>query len=183
MRLTLVLFLTLLLTACAGVSVEEYQKRTPAFEPETFFRGALTAHGVVKNYAGFASRSFVAEITACWSEGVGTLDERFVFDDGELQTRIWTLSEKSDGSYSATAGDVRGVGTAQVSGNAMFLNYVLTVQLSDGTIDLAVDDRMYLVSENVLINESSLKKFGVPVGGILLTIIRHPEEQVECPAA
>ncbi|MBT5067143.1 MAG: DUF3833 family protein, partial [Halieaceae bacterium] len=49
--------------------------------------------------------------------------------------------------------------------------------------DLAVDDRMYLVSENVLINESSLKKFGVPVGGILLTIIRHPEEQVECRAA
>ncbi|MDA8797135.1 DUF3833 domain-containing protein, partial [Luminiphilus sp.] len=91
MRLTRVLFLTVLLTACAGVSVEEYQKRTPAFEPETFFRGALTAHGVVKNYAGFASRSFVAEITACWRDGVGTLDERFVFDDGELQTRIWTL--------------------------------------------------------------------------------------------
>jgi hypothetical protein len=65
----------------------------------------------------------------------------------------------------------------------MFLDYVLTIQLSDGTIDVAVDDRMYLVSKNVLINESSLKKFGVPVGGILLTIIRYPEEQVECRAA
>ena len=75
------------------------------------------------------------------------------------------------------------LGTAQVAGNAMFLDYVLTIQLSDGTIDVAVDDRMYLVSQNVLINESSLKKFGVPVGGILLTIIRYPEEQVECPAA
>ena len=63
----------------------------------------------------------------------------------------------------------------------MFLDYVLTIELEDGSIDVAVDDRMYLVSENVLINESSLTKFGLPVGAILLTIIRHPEVAVECP--
>ena len=110
------------------------------------------------------------------------LDERFVFDDGEKQTRIWTLSQTEEGRYQATAGDVNGVGRASVSGNTMFLDYVLTIQLSDGSIDVAVDDRMYLVSENVLINESTLKKFGLPVGGILLTIIRHPQESVVCPA-
>ena len=71
---------------------------------------------------------------------------------------------------------------ASVSGNTMFLDYVLTIQMSDGNIDVAVDDRMYLVSENVLINESTLKKFGLPVGGILLTIIRYPHEPVICPA-
>jgi hypothetical protein len=141
----------------------------------------LTAHGVVKNYRGYASRSFVADITACWQNGVGTLDERFVFDDGENQTRVWRLTESADGSYAATAGDVRGEGRATLSGNSMFLDYVLTIELEDGSIDVAVDDRMYRVSENVLINESTLTKFGLPVGGILLTIIRHPEVTVECP--
>ena len=74
----------------------------------------------------------------------------------------------ADGTYAATAGDVRGEGRASTSGNSMFLDYVLTIELEDGSIDVAVDDRMYLVSENVLINESSLTKFGLPVGGILL---------------
>lgn len=183
MRLVIALVFTVLLSACSSVSVQDYGSRSPVFSAEGFFSGALTAHGVVKNYRGYASRSFVAEITACWRDGVGTLDERFVFDDGETQTRIWTLSRNSDGSYAANAGDVRGVGRAEVAGNAMFLDYVLTIELDDGAIDVSVDDRMYLVSDNVLINESSLSKFGLPVGGILLTIIRDPEASVACPGA
>ena len=181
MRKIVAALLVTIMNACAGVSVEEYESRGPVFSAESFFSGSLTAHGVVKNYRGYASRSFVAEITACWQAGVGTLDEQFIFDDGENQTRVWRLTKSADGSYSATAGDVRGEGRANTSGNSMFLDYVLTIELEDGSIDLAVDDRMYLVSENVLINESSLTKFGLPVGGILLTIIRHPEVSVECP--
>lgn len=181
MNKPIAMLLVIFLSACTRVSVEEYESKAPVFSAESFFSGSLTAHGIVKNYRGFASRSFVAEITACWQDGVGTLDERFVFDDGENQTRVWRLSRSGDGSYTATAGDVRGKGRAMMSGNSMFLDYVLTIELDDGSIDVAVDDRMYLVSENVLINESSLTKFGLPVGGILLTIIRHPEVSVECP--
>ena len=155
MQKTIALLLAMTLSACAGVTVEDYKNREPVFPAESFFSGSLTAHGVVKNYRGYASRSFVADITACWQDGVGTLDERFVFDDGEKQTRVWRLTRSADGSYAATAGDVRGEGRASTSGNSMFLDYVLTIELEDGSIDVAVDDRMYLVSENVLINESS----------------------------
>jgi len=181
MRHLITVLFILGVTACSSVSVDDYRDRQPAFSPEQFFAGALTAHGVVKDYKGYASRSFVAEIIACWQNGVGILDELFVFYDGEKQSRIWPLTQTEGGLYEATAGYVKGVGQASVSGNTMFLDYVLTIQLSDGSIDVAVDDRMYLVSENVLINESTLKKFGLPVGGILLTIIRHPQESVVCP--
>ena len=178
----LLLFVCLLLASCSSVEVDDYAERQPVFLPETFFAGSLKAYGVVKNYQGYASRSFVADIDACWKDGVGTLDESFLFDDGEPQTRVWSLSKNGDGSaYSATAGDVRGVGTAAVSGNAMFLDYVLTIALEDGSIDVSVDDRMYLVDDNVLINESVMRKFGVPVGEILLTIIRYPDVEVSCP--
>ena len=34
---------------------------------------------------------------------------------------------------------------------------------------------MYLLTEDVLINESKLKKFGFRVGELLLTIIRQPK--------
>lgn len=168
------------LVGCGGVQVTDYADRDPAFDARDFFNGFLTAHGVVKNYQGRATRHFNAEIDACWRDGVGTLDERFVFDDGERQTRIWTLKPQDNGRFVATAGDVVGPGTASSAGNAFFLDYVLRVALEDGTIDLRIDDRMYRVSENVVINESSMSKWGLPVGEILLTIIRHPDRDSQC---
>lgn len=49
--------------------------------------------GVVKNFSGEVIRTFDADISASWDdEGVGTLDEVFRFNDGEVQTRVWTLT-------------------------------------------------------------------------------------------
>ena len=39
---------------------------------------------------------------------------------------------------------------------------------------------MYRISEHVVVNQSQMTKFGVDVGEILLTIIRHPETEVQC---
>jgi hypothetical protein len=118
-------------------------------------------------------RYFNADIDASWTDGVGTLDEHFLFDDGEQQQRIWTLTPDAGGGYTGTAGDVVGDGRLTFAGNAVFLDYVLRIPYGEGTIDVRVDDRMYLVEENVLINESRLFKLGIDVGRILLTIVRH----------
>ena len=174
--------LILVLTGCSSTSVDDYQGREPAFEPETFFNGALTAHGVVKDFSGTAIRHFSADITGCWENGTGTLDEDFVFDNGEKQTRIWTLTPTGARTYIGTAGDVVGDGLARWEGNAMFLEYTLRIELEDGPIDVKIDDRMYRVSENVVINESKMRKFGFGVGEILLTLIRHPEAPFTCPS-
>ena len=165
-----------------STSVDDYQAREPAFAPEDFFNGALTAHGVVKDFSGTAIRHFSADIVGCWSDGVGTLDEDFVFDDGEQQKRIWTLTPNGDQTYIGTAGDVVGEGLARWQGNAMFLDYTLRIELEDGPIDVKIDDRMYRVSDNVVINESKMRKFGFGVGEILLTIIRHPDQAAACPS-
>ena len=49
-------------TACGSTSVDDYQAREPAFAPENFFNGALTAHGVVKDFSGTAIRHFRADM-------------------------------------------------------------------------------------------------------------------------
>ena len=163
----------LLLGACSSVSVDDYRGFEPALDPVRFFDGKLTAHGVIKNRGGRVIRTFSADIIAFWQDGVGTLEEDFLFDDGEIQRRVWTLTPKGDGTYVSTAGDVVGEGLLESSGNSIFLDYVLRIAYGESSVDVRVDDRMYLVSENVLINESSMKKFGVRVGGITLVIIRH----------
>jgi hypothetical protein len=164
--------------ACSRLEVADYADMTPVLDPVTFFDGRLSAHGVVKNRAGKVIRSFNADIEASWQEGVGTLVEDFVFDDGEIQQRIWTLSPDGSGAFIGTANDVIGQGRLQAAGNSLFLDYVLRVPYRDGTVDLRVDDRMYLVSPEVLVNESRMSKFGWQVGSILLVIQRHSEQLV-----
>ena len=161
-----------LLSGCSSVQVTDYADYKPALNPETFFDGQLVAHGVIKNRGGGVIRTFSADIAASWEGGVGTLVEDFVFDDGELQQRIWVLRPQGDGSYAATAGDVVGTAQMNVAGNSAFMDYVLSIAYGDSTLDLRVDDRMYLVAPDVLINESQMSKFGVRVGSIDLVILR-----------
>lgn len=174
-RIALVCLLALTCVACSSVKVEDYADQSPEFDPREFFDGRLTAHGVLMDRSGRVTRYFNADIQASWKDGIGTLDEDFLFDDGETQKRIWTLTPDGEGGYMGRAGDVVGDGALRFSGNAVFLDYVLRVPYGNGTIDLRVDDRMYLVDPNVVINESQLTKFGVNVGKLLLTIVRHPE--------
>ena len=168
------------LAGCQSASIDHYRTSSPSLNPAEFFDGFLTAHGIVKDYSGTVIRTFNADIHACWKDGIGTLDESFLFDDGEEQTRKWELTPNSAQRYTATAGDVVGNGDAEWAGNALFLNYVLSVALDEDTIDLSIDDRMYRVSDHVVINESKMSKFGLPVGEIVLTIIRHPSQEARC---
>jgi hypothetical protein len=159
-----------LLTGCAGPSLEDYQGRSPELVPEKFFQGELSARGVVKDISGEVIRTFDADITASWDDnGVGTLDEVFRFDDGEVQTRVWTLTPQGD-SYHATAGDVVEPGTMRWAGNAIHMNYVLSIVRDSGTIDVRMDDWMYLVTPDTLINETTMSKWGVDVGEVVLVI-------------
>ncbi len=163
-----------LLAACSTPRVGDYAGREPALELERFFDGYLTAHGVVKDRAGRVTRHFNADIRAYWEGETGTLEEDFVFDDGEKTRRVWTLTRTGEGTYTGSAGDVIGEAPVRVAGNSLFMEYVLRVPYGEGTIDLVVDDRMYLVHPDVLLNESTLSKFGVTVGGLLLVIERRP---------
>ena len=89
------------LAACSSITVQDYAANQPTLVPETFFQGKLTAHGVVKNRGGKVIRYFNADIKAYWKDGVGTLEEDFMFDDGEPDRRVWTLTPQGNGRYMA----------------------------------------------------------------------------------
>lgn len=160
----------LTLSSCSSTSVNDYSKNTPKLIPQEFFNGNLNAHGVVKDRSGKVTRYFNATIKAYWENGVGTLDEKFIFDDGEIQYRTWKLSPTTSGKFNATAGDVIGMGEGKFAGNAINLNYVLAVKYNNSMINLRVDDWMWLVDSNTVLNESTLTKFGFKVGSVQLVI-------------
>lgn len=166
------LVVALVMTGCARIPIHEYKDNKPKLVLEQFFNGSMQAHGIVENRHGKVIRYFNVTIDAHWKDGVGTLEEHFVYNDGSTGQRIWTLKRVGDNHYIGTAGDIVGQADIQVAGNAMYLNYVLRLPYKNGTIDLAIDDRMYLVEPGVLINESRMSKWGFGVGRILLVIER-----------
>lgn len=165
----------LTLTACSTTDISIYAKNEPKFELQTFFSGSLTAHGILKNRSGEVIRYFNATLDGQWEDGVGTLAEVFVFDDGEVQNRTWIMTPNEQGDYTATANDVVGSGKINISGNALFMNYVLQVPYDGDLLEVNVDDRMYMIKEGVVMNESVMRKFGVEVGYLSIVISKTPD--------
>lgn len=169
------------LGGCTHPDLKSYSTNKPNFIPEQFFEGQLTAHGVLKNRSGQVTRYFTADIDASWDKGVGTLAERFEFNDGEIQFRTWILKPQSEGQYVATAGDVVGEGLALTSGNAMKLEYVLRINYRGKPMNLEVEDWMWQVDEQTVINHSILRKWGFRVGSIQLAIIKSDADKPDLP--
>ena len=167
----LILGFVAMLSSCSAPRIDDYQHKSPTLDIQRFFNGPLTAHGVLKDRSGKVTRKFNATINAYWMNKVGTLEERFVFDDGEVQLRTWTLTPNGEG-YTATAGDVIGPGTAYVKGNSMQLDYQLEITYKGSPLTLQVEDWMWQVDNNILLNESTLRKWGFKVGSIQLAIIK-----------
>lgn len=160
----------ILLTGCSSVDIEDYQNTEPALNLKTFFDGKLKVYGMVQDISGQMTRRFTADIDAHWQGDTGTLDERFYFDDGEQQTRIWTLNYLGDGKYTGTAGDVVGVASGKTVGAVFRWQYELTIPYDGDTLNVKLDDWLYLITEDRLINRTSINKFGIEVGEITLII-------------
>lgn len=170
--IVLVAFLSslLLLTACSSRNIENYAGNLPELDIKEFFSGQLLASGIVKNSSGEVIRYFKAELTGEWQGDRGTLSEIFYFNDDKVEYRTWKLELKQNNRFTGTAGDVIGEAMGQQKGNAIFMTYTLQVPFRGDTINLNVDDRMFLVSPDTLISESFLSKFGLDVGEVVLTI-------------
>lgn len=167
------------ISGCSHVRVEDNLGRTPTLDPRTFFAGTLCADGVVRDWRGRQIRQFNARILASWDEqGVGTLDEVFAFDDG-LETRVWTLTPAGPGRYQAQATDVPEATLMHYAGNSIQMEYTLRYGPPDDSIDLSMDDRMYQVADGVVINETRMSKWGIPVGQVLL-VMRRVEDTQRC---
>tara|TARA_B100001250_G_scaffold171566_1_gene147744 strand:+ start:969 stop:1562 length:594 start_codon:yes stop_codon:yes gene_type:complete len=186
-RILLILASSVWLMACSGVSVDHAEGRQPRLTPQGFFKGKLCADGVVRDRSGAEIRQFNAQILASWNaDGTGTLDEVFYFYDEagaepKEETRVWTLqpvtTEEGLAAYLASATDVPEPVLMTFAGNTLQMKYVLNYVRDNGdTIALNMDDRMFMVAEGVVVNETRMTKFGLDVGQILLVMRQVPAE-------
>ncbi len=160
-----------LLTGCGGAKTEDYSSEKPVMDIRKFFNGPVEAWGVLYSFSGKQDLHFHANMEGSWAGNKGTLKEKFTYSDGRVDERTWNITMIDDHHFTATAGDVVGTAKGTQHGNTVNMRYVLDAKRSSGgTIKLSMDDWMYLVDENTIINRIKMKKFGLAVGELVVTM-------------
>ena len=165
--LLVALALTMLVAGCS-TEVTEYRQQQPRLDIFTYFQGKTEAWGMVQDRSGKQIRRFHVEIAGDVIGDTLTLNEHFVYDDGEKQQRVWHIRRLSDGSYVGTAGDIIGTAQGHSRGNAFNWRYTMTVKTDDSSYKLNFDDWIYQQDAQHLMNVTSMKKFGVEVARVTL---------------
>ncbi|MBB1201814.1 DUF3833 domain-containing protein [Enterobacteriaceae bacterium 89] len=169
--LALGLALLFLLTGCSA-EISDYRQQQPSLDIFRFFQGKTEAWGMVQDRSGKQIRRFHVDIDGQVNGETLTLNERFVYNDGEKQQRVWHIRRIAPDRYEGTAGDIDGVAKGEASGNAFHWQYSMNVKADGKTWLLAFDDWMYLQDQSHLFNKTTMKKFGFTVGSVTLFFTR-----------
>lgn len=168
MKKTLIASLCGLLSACAAPDIQFYKNAEPKLDLANYFVGTTHAWGMFQKRSGEVVKRFNVEITGTQNQGKITLDERFKYDDGSTQQRIWTLTPQADGTWRGTAADVKGEAIGEVAGNALHWRYTMLLPVDGKTYEMQFDDWMFLIDKQSMINRASMSKFGIEVGQVTL---------------
>ncbi len=158
-----------LLAGCAGTNVDVYRDEKPELDLAKYFSGKLDGWGLVRNRSGKVIKRFHVAMTGTWQAGEGTLEEDFTYADGSKSRRVWNLSKIDEHHYRGSAADVVGEALGEARGNALHWRYVLAVPVDGKTYNVKLDDWMYLVDDEVMLNKSDMSKFGVGLGEVIVS--------------
>ncbi len=166
------LALLLPLAGCASMTTGDFKTGRPEMRLEEFFNGDSTAYGMFFNRAGDVKRQFRVAMHGTWDGTTLTLNEDFTYDDGEKQKRVWSFHKTGPDTWEGTAPDVIGPAIGRFDGNAYRMSYTADLKSGDSTYRLNFDDWLFRQSDNVVLNNARVTKFGVDVGQVQLVFVR-----------
>jgi len=174
MRRLAVLLVSLLLVSCNNVGVDHYAKERPALDLVAFFSRPVQALGLFQNRSGEVVKRFHVQIESRVEGQQLILDERFLYSDGTRQRRTWTLEPTGSGRWRGRADDVVGEASGEIAGNALHWRYRLDLPVDGRHWEVDMDDWMYLMDEDTIINRTTMSKLGVELGQVILFFRRQP---------
>jgi hypothetical protein len=173
---TLLMAVTLMLiTGCSAMKIDDFADTGPEFVPEVYFLGHTKAWGFFQDRFGTVRREFVVDIQGHLEDGVLVLDEDFVYADGEIDKRIWRIRYLGDGRYEGEADDIIGTAQGERRGKALRWGYDFDLEVGDRSWRVTFDDWMLLQDEDVMINRTTVTKWGFKLGEVYIFFQKQPE--------
>ena len=165
----------LFLAGCSTMTITDVSQKKPDLILEQYFLGRTFASGIFEDRFGNVRRQFTVDIDGTWDGRTLTLTEDFTFDDGESETRVWTIEKMRPGSYIGTADDVIGVAKGTVLGNTLNWKYDMRLKVGGSRVKVHFDDWMFLQSNGVLINKATVSKLGLDIGRVTIAFTRKAD--------
>lgn len=160
---------------CGSMKVEEFKKASPELVLEEYFTGKTRAWGLFEDRFGQVQRQFVVDIDGVWDGRILTLTENFVYDDGELEERIWTVTKTGQSTYIGTTDNAVGNASGETAGNVFHWEYDFNLNVGEDTWKVHFDDWMFLQPGGVLLNKATVTRWGIRLGTVFLSFERVPE--------
>ena len=164
-----------LITSCSNNSAmkpEDFKGKEPRLIIEEYLSGDVKAWGVLQNRSGKVTRQFSADLKGKWDGNQLILDEKFNWDDGEIQTRQWQITKIDENKYEGTAGDVVGKAKGYSYGPAFKFEYVLLVPVKGKEMKITFDDWIFKQDDRVAINRATMTKFGIRVAELTVVFVK-----------
>ena len=175
-KLLLIFPFFLLFTGCFQTDMKQFEKNLPKLDLFAFFEGKTIAYGIFEDRFGNLKRQFRVNINGKIDNQILTLDEDFLYDDGEQAKRIWKIEKKIDNNqkiiYEGQADDVEGKASGLISGNALNWSYDIYLNIKGSDIKVHFNDWIYKQSEDLAINRAYVSKFGINIGSVTLVFLR-----------
>ena len=161
-----------LATGCSTMDIEDFVDQGPQLQIEDYFQGNTKAWGLFEDRFGAVRRQFTVDINGTWDGSELVLDEKFIFNDGETDRRVWRIKKKGVNQYVGRADDVVGSAEGKAFGNALHWRYDVNMKIGGRDWRVTFDDWMFLQAGDALINRASVSKWGIEIGSITLFFIK-----------
>ena len=169
------IFFILTLSGCMSNNIKNYKNEEPQLDLIKFFSGKTVGWGIVQDRSGQVIKRFKVLIDGEFNSNSGYLYENFEWSDGTTEKRTWKLKKIDSNLWEGSADDVIGKAKGILSGNALKWEYTLNLKLEDKFIDnisVNFEDWMYLLNDNLLMNQATFSKLGIKLGLITITFLK-----------
>ncbi|MFO1131788.1 MAG: DUF3833 family protein [Hyphomicrobiales bacterium] len=156
------------LTGCSRNAGMLKRNDAAPFDLLCWLEGRSHAQGVFEDRNGRVRRRFRVEMDGT-TEGNGLrLHERFDFDDGERQERTWHLARGAGHSFSGRAEDSVSEAHGRFEPGVAYLCSELQLKIGRRTVAMRFDDAFYEAGPGLVLNRSTMSKWGIRLGQILI---------------
>ena len=165
-----------LITSCSSnqsMKPQDFKDKKPRLIIEEYLSGNVKAWGILQNRSGKVTRQFSATLNGNWDGKKLILDEKFNWDDGEVQDRQWHITKLDEHNYEGTASDVVGKAKGYSYGPTFKFEYVLLVPVKEKEIKITFDDWIFMQDEKVAINRAKMTKFGFKVAELTVFFVKE----------
>ena len=175
LKIFFIFIFILFLSACGKMEMKQFENNTPKLDLFSFFEGKTIDYGIFEDRFGNLKRQFRVNITGKIENNTLTLDEDFLYDDGEQANRIWKIKKITDKNkiiYQGQADDIEGRASGSISGNTLNWSYDIYLNIKGSNIKVHFNDWIYKQSEDLAINRAYVSKFGINIGSVTLVFLR-----------